>query len=101
MFSTLLDYTSGLQIASAKNNTSKKIWLWLSIIINLGFLGVFKYYNFFIQSFAEAIANIGFHVNPYTLNVILPVGISFYTFHGLSYVFDIYHKKITRRKKHC
>jgi D-alanyl-lipoteichoic acid acyltransferase DltB (MBOAT superfamily) len=62
--------------------------------VNLGFLGVFKYYNFFAQSFADAVAPLGWEVHPATLQVILPVGISFYTFHGLSYVIDIYYKKI-------
>jgi alginate O-acetyltransferase complex protein AlgI len=98
MFSTLLDYTSGLKIASTENNKQRKIWLWLSICINLGFLGVFKYYNFFISTFAEAISGIGFQVNPITIKVIIPVGISFYTFHGLSYVFDIYNNKIKPEK---
>jgi D-alanyl-lipoteichoic acid acyltransferase DltB (MBOAT superfamily) len=72
----------------------KKFWFWLSICVNLGFLGVFKYYNFFAQSFADAISGFGLHVNPWTLKVILPVGISFYTFHGLSYVIDIYKGRI-------
>jgi len=70
----------------------------LSISINLGFLGVFKYYNFFAESFAEAISNFGMQVNPWTLKVILPVGISFYTFHGLSYVIDIYKDRIKAEK---
>lgn len=98
MFSTLLDYTSGLQIATSANNKKRKIWLWLSIIINLGFLGVFKYYNFFISQFAEALTDIGLQINISTLNILLPVGISFYTFHGLSYVFDIYNNKISAEK---
>ncbi|WP_235964424.1 MBOAT family O-acyltransferase [Pedobacter gandavensis] len=72
----------------------KKFWFWLSVCINLGFLAVFKYYNFFASSFAEALGNVGLQVNPSTLNIILPVGISFYTFHGLSYVIDIYKGKI-------
>ena len=98
MFSTLLDFTSGLKIASSENKLQKKTWLWVSIIVNLGFLGILKYYNFFILSFTEALSGVGFQINPYTLNVILPVGISFYTFHGLSYVFDIYNKKINPEK---
>jgi alginate O-acetyltransferase complex protein AlgI len=97
-FSTLLDYYTGLKIADAQNLRMRKFWLWLSISVNLGFLGVFKYYNFFAQSFAEAIAHVGFQVNPWTLKVILPVGISFYTFHGLSYVIDIYYQKIKPEK---
>jgi len=68
------------------------------VSINLGFLGIFKYYNFFIDSFLGLISNFGFKMNPYTLNIILPVGISFYTFHGLSYVIDIYKDRIKAEK---
>lgn len=98
MFSTFLDYFTGLKMGEAQTKNNKKFWFWLSIIINLGFLGFFKYYNFFISSFAEAIANLGFHIDVWTLNVILPVGISFYTFHGLSYVIDIYYDRIKPEK---
>lgn len=70
------------------------MWLLISVVVNLGFLGVFKYYNFFAESFAALLHNFGLSANPSTLNVILPVGISFYTFHGLSYVFDIYNGRI-------
>ena len=94
MFSTLLDYFTGLKMQDAKNQKRKQFWFWLSIAINLGFLGIFKYYNFFAESFAETISHIGLQVNPWTLKVILPVGISFYTFHGLSYVIDIYKGRI-------
>lgn len=93
-FSTILDFVSGLQIAKVKSQVHKKIWLISSVGINLGFLGVFKYYNFFVESFAELLATIGLTPHFSTLNIILPVGISFYTFHGLSYVFDIYNDKI-------
>src|SRR5262249_25954708 len=86
LFSTLLDYITGVKIYEAKKHKNKKYWLSLSIIINLGFLGVFKYYNFFAESLAEALSYIGFKADFWTLKVILPVGISFYTFHGLSYV---------------
>jgi alginate O-acetyltransferase complex protein AlgI len=94
MFSTLLDFYTGLKISDAGDKRSKKFWLWTSILINLGFLGVFKYYNFFVSSFAESLSYLGFTLNPWTLEVILPVGISFYTFHGLSYVIDIYYDRI-------
>jgi len=94
IFSTLLDYFAGLKMYQAKNQKFKTCWLWLSITINLGFLGVFKYYNFFAASLAAVCADIGIHLNPLTLNVILPVGISFYTFHGLSYVIDVYKGRI-------
>lgn len=98
IFSTLLDYYTGIRMYDAKNSNSKKFWFWLSITINLGFLGVFKYYNFFATSFSEAIANFGLYASPWTLEVILPVGISFYTFHGLSYVIDIYKERIPAEK---
>jgi D-alanyl-lipoteichoic acid acyltransferase DltB (MBOAT superfamily) len=94
MFSTLLDYYTGLKMSNSGNEKIKRFWFWLSITVNLGFLGVFKYYNFFAESFSDAIAKVGFDVDPWTLSVILPVGISFYTFHGLSYVIDIYYDKI-------
>ncbi len=94
VFSTLLDYFTGLKMCEAESKGGKKFWLWLSISINLGFLGFFKYYNFFAKSFANALAVVGMHANPWTLKVILPVGISFYTFHGLSYILDIYKGKI-------
>ncbi|WP_035645983.1 MBOAT family protein [Flavobacterium sp. ASV13] len=94
VFSTLLDYFTGLKMQNTLNPVAKRNWFWISVTINLGFLGVFKYYNFFADSFAKAISHFGLQVNPWTLKVILPVGISFYTFHGLSYVIDIYKNRI-------
>lgn len=94
VFSTFLDYYTGIQIEKSESEKNRKFWFWLSILVNLGFLGVFKYYNFFASSFAELFTAIGFKASPLLLNVILPVGISFYTFHGLSYVIDIYYKRI-------
>ena len=82
----------------AQNRSNKRMWFWISVIINLGFLGVFKYYNFFAESFSEAASHLGLKFNPWTLKVILPVGISFYTFHGLSYVIDIYKERINAEK---
>lgn len=81
-------------MGEANNQKIKGFWFWLSIGINLGFLGFFKYYNFFIESFAEGLSLLGIQANYWTLKVILPVGISFYTFHGLSYVIDIYKNRI-------
>ena len=92
MFSTLLDYFTGLKMVDDPQR--KKFWFWLSISVNIGFLGIFKYYNFFIQSFAAALHPLSISMDVWTLNVILPVGISFYTFHGLSYVIDIYKERI-------
>jgi len=94
MFSTVLDFYTGLKIEESEGVKKRKFWLWLSISINLGFLGLFKYYNFFITSFAESVSVLGIKFDPWTLKVILPVGISFYTFHGLSYVIDIYNQRI-------
>ncbi|MBI5965103.1 MAG: MBOAT family protein [Chloroflexi bacterium] len=98
IFSTLLDFYTGIRIYIAKTILAKRIWLWLSIGVNLGFLGIFKYYNFFANSFVDGLAHLGMHASPWTLNVILPIGISFYTFHGLSYVIDIYKDKIVPTK---
>lgn len=98
IFSTALDYYTGIKMSDAQNQNTKKFWFWLSITINLGFLGVFKYYNFFVQSFVDGASHFGLHINYWTLNVILPVGISFYTFHGLSYVIDIYKNRIQAEK---
>ena len=98
IFSTMLDYFTGIKIASARNCAYKKTWLWISIGVNLGFLAFFKYYNFFSVSFSEAVAHLGFRVDPWTIKVILPIGISFYTFHGLSYVIDIYKERIRPEK---
>jgi D-alanyl-lipoteichoic acid acyltransferase DltB (MBOAT superfamily) len=87
--STLLDYLYGFSVASP-NRRKARLFLWLSIINNLGILAVFKYYNFFASQFQRGLEVLGLHVNPVFLDVALPVGISFYTFHGMSYVFDIY-----------
>ena len=89
MLSTALDYAYGFWVASP-NRKKAKFFLWLSIINNLGILGVFKYYNFFAVQFQKGFDLLGLHSNPVLLQVALPIGISFYTFHGMSYVFDIY-----------
>ncbi len=72
----------------------RKIILWANIILNLGILGFFKYFNFFVQSFVDAFAGLGITLHATTLNIILPVGISFYTFQALSYSIDVYKGKI-------
>jgi D-alanyl-lipoteichoic acid acyltransferase DltB (MBOAT superfamily) len=94
VFSTALDYFTGSKIFTATNKKNKTKWLWLSIIINLGILGVFKYYNFFAVALVDSLSYLGWQVNFWVLQVILPLGISFYTFHGLSYVIDIYKGRI-------
>jgi len=87
--STVLDFLYGFGVASKKRKKST-LFLWLSIINNLGILVLFKYYNFFAAQFQRSFELVGLHIHPALLHIALPVGISFYTFHGMSYVFDIY-----------
>ncbi|WP_127844775.1 MBOAT family O-acyltransferase [Psychroflexus aestuariivivens] len=94
IFSTLVDYVVGLKLKSENHALNRKILLWISIIVNLGFLGFFKYYNFFLENFRNAFSIFGFEINANSLNIILPVGISFYTFQTLSYTIDIYKRKL-------
>lgn len=92
LFSIALDFSIAHKIYQSKYH--KKSWFLLSIVLNLCFLGFFKYFNFFIDNFSEAISFFGFKPNVWSLKIILPVGISFYTFHGLSYIIDVYKDKI-------
>lgn len=94
LFSTGLDFFTGIRISTSQNGNTKKFWFILSLVINLGFLGVFKYYNFFIGSFSHLLDQLGLPISFKMLSIILPVGISFYTFHGISYVVDIYKNRI-------
>ena len=89
LISTFVDFYAGKKI----HQTGEKKWLWFSLITNLGILGFFKYFNFFVGSAVDLLNQIGFTVDHSTLNIILPVGISFYTFQTLSYSIDIYRKK--------
>lgn len=93
-FSTLIDYTVGLKLVKEKKSRTRKVLLWTSILVNVGFLGFFKYYNFFVDSFSHAFSFFGQNVNVNSLHIILPVGISFYTFQTLSYSIDIYRGKM-------
>jgi D-alanyl-lipoteichoic acid acyltransferase DltB (MBOAT superfamily) len=88
MLSTIIDYSFGLLIYNAESR--KKLYLWLSIFNNLAVLFFFKYFNFFADSTQAALSFFGITMNPVFINIVLPVGISFYTFHGMSYVIDIY-----------
>ena len=94
VFSTLVDYTVGLALSREENKIKRKLLLWLSIVVNLGFLGFFKYYNFFLDNFVTAFSFFGTEINGTSLQIILPVGISFYTFQTLSYTIDVYKKKL-------
>ena len=105
-FSTLVDYWVGLQIGKANHreisveanesvrSSTAKRWLGVSLAVNLGLLGYFKYANFFIDNWIEAWGAVGVRMDPWSLKVILPVGISFYTFQTLSYSIDIYRRKL-------
>lgn len=95
---SFFSWWSGLKISKAKTNGEAKIWMWNNIILNLGILFVFKYYNFFIDSLAYSCEAFGITLSVPTLRIILPVGVSFYTFQALSYSIDIYRKIITQTK---
>jgi alginate O-acetyltransferase complex protein AlgI len=97
-FSTVVDYLIGLSLLDQENPQKRKVLLWTSIIVNLGFLGFFKYFNFFIDNFITAFAFFGTEIKASSLNIILPVGISFYTFQTLSYSIDVYHRKLIPTK---
>lgn len=98
LFSTVVDYSVGLLLGYESNKRKRVLLLWASIIINFGFLGFFKYYNFFLDNFISAFTLFGLHINSNSLNIILPVGISFYTFQTLSYTIDIYNNKLSPTK---
>jgi len=98
IFSTVVDYLIGQRLRTEDKQSKRKILLWTSIIVNLGFLGFFKYYNFFLENFVDAFSLFGMQINANSLNIILPVGISFYTFQTLSYTIDVYRKKLEPTK---
>lgn len=92
--SSVVDFLVGLGMGRSQNARHRKYLLWTSIAVNLGLLGFFKYYNFFLDNFVEAFRFFGFTIESQSLEVLLPVGISFYTFQTLSYSIDVYKKKI-------
>ena len=97
--STIIDYFVGLGIYNAVENNTKKFYLWISIFFNLSILGFFKYFDFFINSWVDFLLLIGFeNQNTISLELILPVGISFYTFQTMSYSIDIYYNKLKPNK---
>lgn len=93
--STLTDFTVGRLLARTEEERRRKRIFLISLAVNLGILGFFKYFNFFVDSGADLLRSLGLQANPPTLSVLLPVGISFYTFHGISYTFDVYRREIT------
>ena len=94
VFSTFVDYTVGRKLRNEESQLKRKMLLWTSILVNLGFLGFFKYYNFFLDNFITAFSFFGQEIQSNSLNIILPVGISFYTFQTLSYTIDVYKRKL-------
>ncbi len=95
LLNSTVDYVLGMSLHQTQSNRRRKILLGISLTTNLGILGFFKYYDFFINSAMEFLQTIGLQANFHTLAIILPVGISFYTFQTLSYTIDIYRRKIT------
>ena len=97
--STIVDYIIGLKIPKQNSDKKQKLLLWCSVLFNLGVLGFFKYYNFFVDSWIGLFQSVGYEIKSvWTLNIILPVGISFYTFQTMSYTIDIYKKKLDPTK---
>ena len=94
IISTLVDYTLGLMLGKEERPQVRKAYLITSIAVNLGILGFFKYYNFFLDNFVQAFSLLGTEIRASSLQIILPVGISFYTFQTLSYTIDVYRKKL-------
>lgn len=97
-FSSICDYFIALAMDRQEAEKPRKRLLFLSLAINLGILGFFKYFNFFIDSFVDTFSMFGYSIDSWTLNIILPVGISFYTFQTLSYTIDVYRKQLKPTK---
>jgi len=94
MGSSALDYFVGLMLARTENPRARRGWLIMSLCVNLGTIAFFKYYNFFVTSGAVLLAWLGLPASPHTLSIIIPVGVSFYTFHSMSYTIDVYRGKM-------
>ena len=92
--STIVDYTAGKKLAVLENQRQRKMWLLLSMFVNLGFLAFFKYGDFLLENFVTALNAIGMDFQAQPMDIILPMGISFYTFQTMSYTIDIYKRKI-------
>ena len=99
LFSTIVDFTIGQQIHRTNAQGKRKMLLGISLFTNLGLLGFFKYFNFFQNSFIQAFTFFGHDLEGFSLTIILPVGISFYTFQTLSYTIDVYRKEMTPVRK--
>jgi len=93
----LMQHISNKEVGSSSWIKPKTVSI-ANIVVNLCVLGIFKYYHFFVDNFVAAFASVGIHLQPTTLQIILPVGISFYTFHALSYSIDVYKKRVPATK---
>lgn len=98
LFSTFVDFLVGVGLGKYQKDHQRKLLLWTSIVINLGFLGFFKYYNFFLDNFVQAFSFFGSSISVKGLDIVLPVGISFYTFQTMSYSIDVYRKQLEPTK---
>jgi alginate O-acetyltransferase complex protein AlgI len=96
--STIVDWTTGKKLAVEENQRKRKFWLLLSMVVNLGFLGFFKYGDFLLENFISIVNAIGFDYQARPMDIILPMGISFYTFQTMSYTIDMYKRKIEPAK---
>jgi alginate O-acetyltransferase complex protein AlgI len=94
MISTGTDYTVGRLLQVNEDDRRRKVIFSLSLVVNLGILGFFKYWNFFTNEGQRFARHLGLDLSPPVLHILLPVGISFYTFHGMSYTFDVYRRHI-------
>jgi alginate O-acetyltransferase complex protein AlgI len=91
---SLFNYLTGIRIDTSKSESKRKIWLITGLLVNTGVLCVFKYYNFFIDSFIDIISLTGYNLPETTTDILLPLGISFYIFLSLSYIIDVYKKSL-------
>ncbi len=96
--STLVDWTAGKRLAVEENQKKRKLWLLLSMVVNLGFLAFFKYGDFLLENFTQLVNAIGIEFQAQPMDIILPMGISFYTFQTMSYTIDMYKRKTERAR---
>ena len=98
LLQTAVSFYAAKAIAVSHQKGARRAWLTVTLVVCLGILGLFKYFNFFADSLVQLLGGLGLSVSPVTLNLLLPVGISFYTFQSLSYVIDVYRKEVEPEK---
>lgn len=98
LLQTAVSFYAAKAIAVSHQKGARRAWLAVTLVVCLGILGLFKYFNFFADSLVQLLGGLGLSVSPVTLNLLLPVGISFYTFQSLSYVIDVYRKEVEPEK---